>query len=196
MGGQKGMKKIFSIIKPAISLVVFCAVITAALAGTNLITKDRIAELAVKKQEDAMRKICEADEYRKYTVEHKDASYTYYVAKTDGQPVCYIFTATASGYGGDVSVMTGINPDGTVKSVEILDASGETPGMGQNVKKESFISQYASKSGKVNLSKTESNDTTVTAITGATISSTAVTDCVNSALEMFKTEAGGDENEQ
>lgn len=187
------MKKFLSIIKPAFSLILFCVIITAALAGTNLITKDKIAALAVKAQEDAMKKICEADEYEKYTSEHDGSTYTYYVARTDEKPVCYIFTASASGYGGDVSVMTGINPDGTVKSVEILDVSGETPGMGQNVKKESYVTQYISKSDKVNLSTTESDDTTVTAVTGATISSTAVTDCVNSALEMFKMEVGGGE---
>lgn len=186
------MKFGFSVIKPALSLILFCAVITAALALTNLVTKDRIVELANKAQEEAMEKICEADEYKKYTSEYKDTSYTYHVARTDDKPICYIFTLSASGYGGNVTVMTGVNPDGSVKSVEILDVSGETPGMGQNVKKDSFIKQFYSKSGEINLSTTESNDTTVIAVTGATISSTAVTDCVNSALEIFRLETGGD----
>ena len=84
--------------------------------------------------------------------------------------------------------MTAVKPDGTVAGVAILDVSGETPGLGQNAAKESFYSQYAGLKKGVSLLKNgaraENNE--VDAVTGATITSTAVTRAVNAALDDFE----------
>jgi electron transport complex protein RnfG len=84
--------------------------------------------------------------------------------------------------------MTAIKPDGTVAGVAILDVSGETPGLGQNAAKESFFSQYIGLKKGVSVlkngAKAENNE--VDAVTGATITSTAVTRAVNKALGDFE----------
>ena len=84
--------------------------------------------------------------------------------------------------------MTAVTTDGIIKAIEILDVSGETPGLGQNAKNESFYSQYAGKKSGVILKKngavSENNE--VDAVTGATITSTAVTGAVNEAMEQFE----------
>ena len=91
--------------------------------------------------------------------------------------------------------MTAVNPDGTVKSVAILDVSNETPGLGQNAAKESFYSQYANKKSGISLLKngadTAKNE--VNAVTGATITSTAVNKAVNTALEQFESVKSNEE---
>ena len=68
-------------------------------------------------------------------------------------------------------VMTAIDPELSIIGIKILDASGETPGLGQNVTKESFYGQFKGKGNKIN------------AVTGASISSKAVTDAVNEAYK-------------
>ena len=107
----------------------------------------------------------------------------------DGETAGYIFKTSEKGYGGAVSVMTAVNPDGTVKSVAILDVSNETPGLGQNSAKESFDSKYSGKNSGISLLKNgaDSDKNEVNAVTGATITSTAVNKAVNKALQNFKT---------
>ena len=97
------------------------------------------------------------------------------------------FTGTAKGYGGDVSVMTAVNTDGTVSGTAILDVSNETPGLGQNAAKEGFYSQFKGLKKGISLLKNgadgEKNE--INAVTGATITSAAVTRAVNAALDDF-----------
>ena len=80
----------------------------------------------------------------------------------------------------------------------ILDVSGETPGLGQNAAKESFYSQYAGLKKGVSLlkngAKAENNE--VDAVTGATITSTAVTRAVNAALDDFEKVKGATVGEE
>ena len=116
----------------------------------------------------------------------------------------YIFTTSEKGYGGEVSVMTAIDTDGNIKAVSVLDASNETPGLGQNVTKSGFYSQYSGLSGEISVVKSgaDSENNEIDAVTGATISSRAVTAAVNRALQNFseyssetfkETEAASDE---
>lgn len=170
------------IFKPVIVLLVICIVIPLALAVTNKITAARIAELDEKNETEAMKRLISAETYEKKELKADDETVVYTVA-SDGEEVRgYIFTVSAKGYGGDVSVMTAVNPDGSVKAVEILDVSNETPGLGQNAAKESFYSQFASKTADIELVKGTATGNQVNAVTGATITSKAVTKAVNEAL--------------
>lgn len=174
------------IIIPSAVLLIICIVIPLALALTNSITADRISELEIKTQNEAMAKLIKADEFEEKNLENNSK---YYIAKSGEEALGYIFINSEKGYGGDVSVMTAVNPNGTVKSVAILDVSNETPGLGQNAAKESFYTQYEGKENGVSLLKNgaDSSRNEVNAITGATITSTAVNRAVNRALDDFKT---------
>ena len=60
-----------------------------------------------------------------------------YIAKKGSDTVGLIFTTSAKGYGGDVKVMTAIDPEeGTVIAVRVVDVSNETVGLGQRAKEE------------------------------------------------------------
>lgn len=183
------------IIKPVCVLLVICVIIPLALSLTNKVTADKIAELEEKNSRETMANLIEADEFTENELEDGGESFTYYIAVKDGETVGFIFKTAEKGYGGDVSVMTAVTPDGTVKSVAILDVSNETPGLGQNAAKESFYSQYANKKSGISLLKngadTAKNE--VNAVTGATITSTAVNKAVNTALEQFESVKSNEE---
>lgn len=174
------------IIKPVAVLLAICIIIPLALSLTNKITKDKIAELDEKNSRETMADLIEADNFTE--CEFGENEFNYYTAVKDGNIIGYIFKTAEKGYGGDVSVMTAVNVDGTVKSVAILDVSNETPGLGQNAAKESFYSQYAGKKSGISLLKNgaDSAKNEVNAVTGATITSTAVNKAVNKALKQFE----------
>ena len=172
------------IIKPVGVLLAICIIIPLALSVTNKVTAKKIAELEAANSKKNMQSLIDADNFE----ECENGEITYYAAINGGKTAAYIFTESSKGYGGDVSVMTAIKPDGTVAGVAILDVSGETPGLGQNAAKESFFSQYIGLKNGVSVlkngAKAENNE--VDAVTGATITSTAVTRAVNKALDDFE----------
>ena len=172
------------IIKPVGVLLAICIIIPLALSVTNNVTAKKISELEAANSKKNMQSLIDADNFE----ECENGEITYYAAINGGKTAAYIFTESSKGYGGDVSVMTAIKPDGTVAGVAILDVSGETPGLGQNAAKESFFSQYIGLKKGVSVlkngAKTENNE--VDAVTGATITSTAVTRAVNKALDDFE----------
>lgn len=190
--------KIKPIFIPTLVMMVICIVITGALAGTNLVTKEKINLQAEKQQTDSMKEVLPASSYetKKTTMENNE--YTYYVAVESGKAVGKIFVTSQKGYGGDVKVMTAVLDDGTVKAVKVLDASSETPGLGQNTANPEWYSQFGGLDGKkdINLVKNgankESNE--INAVTGATISSTAVKNAVNTAIKInsFVSKEGAD----
>lgn len=182
------------IIKPVGVLLAICIIIPLALSVTNKVTAKKIAELENENSKKNMQSLVSADDFEKCS----DGGIEYYTAIKGGDTAAYIFTESAKGYGGDVSVMTAVKPDGTIAGVAILDVSGETPGLGQNAAKESFYSQYARLKKGVSLlkngAKAENNE--VDAVTGATITSTAVTRAVNAALDDFEKVKGATVGEE
>ena len=182
------------IIKPVGVLLAICIIIPLALSVTNKVTAKKIAELEKENSKKNMQSLVSADDFEKCS----DGGIEYYAAVKGGETAAYIFTESAKGYGGDVSVMTAVKPDGTVAGVAILDVSNETPGLGQNAAKESFYSQYAGLKKGVSLlkngAKAENNE--VDAVTGATITSTAVTRAVNTALDNFEKVKGATVGEE
>lgn len=179
-------KSNIEIIVPTAVLTVICLVVTLALSSTNMLTASKIEALAEKTQNEAMAKLINADEFNAKTAVLDDSEIEYNVAVKGGETVGLIFVTEENGYGGSVSVMTAVNTDGTVAAVEILDASNETPGLGQNVTKESFYNQFSGLNGDIVAAKggtanTDNNE--INAVTGASISSRAVTNAVNTALD-------------
>ena len=116
-----------------------------------------------------------------------------YTAKDSaGNTVGYVFVTVGSGgYGGDVTVMTALNQNGIVTGVAITDDS-ETQGLGKNAHNEGFRSQYYNKSvDEYTVVKgTAANENEISALTGATLTSRAVTRAVNLAKEAYKEVTG------
>ncbi|MBQ2617784.1 MAG: FMN-binding protein, partial [Synergistaceae bacterium] len=98
------------------------------------------------------------------------------------------------GYGGQIGFVVGITKDGTVKAINILNHS-ETPGLGAKSTEPEFYGQFADKSSlplKV-VKGGASNPDEIAAISGATITSNAVTDGVNGAVKYWSENLKGAE---
>ena len=183
------------IIVPAVSQFLICVVVTALLALTNAVTAPKIDALAVETQEASKKQVLSSaasfsDEKQ---IEKDGVSYTYYDGlDSDGSVMGYVFVTSAKGYGGDISVMVGVLGDGTVAGVNILSIN-ETAGLGMNAKNQSFLDQFLGKSGEIGVAKNNPSDTEIQALTGATITSSAMATAVNTALSLYA-EIGGGQN--
>ena len=184
------------ILVPTIILLIICVVSAALLGGTNMLTKDKIASIEAEVKAAAMQTVMpDAVSFSDSVTATETLEYSE-AFDADGNISGYAFTVTENGYGGKIKMMVGINPDGTVSKVAVLSADNETPGLGQNIKKDSFLDQFINKTGSLTVTKnTAASDTEIQAITSATISSSAVTRAVNSALAYFAENFnGGDMN--
>ncbi len=124
------------------------------------------------------------------TASQAGESYSYYAGKdAAGKAAGYIFETSANGYNGIVLVNTAVDNNGIITGVKVM-AINDTPGLGTEVKNDSFVNQFIGKSSKVNLTAT-ADENSVQTITGATLSSSAVVNAVNTALERYKSLAGG-----
>lgn len=169
-------------------LFLICIIVTAALAGTNFITKDRIAALEAETEKKAMAIVLPAENYTEAKTTFENTEYTYYVAKNGEETKGYLISTSENGYGGEIKVMIGVDKGGTVTGVNILSAGDETPGLGANVTKKSFYSQFTGKAKDIVLQKNQADASKneIKAVTGATISSTAVKNAVNDGLNILE----------
>lgn len=101
-----------------------------------------------------------------------------------GNAIGHIITASSDdSYGGTVKVSVGITNEGKITGVEILEIS-DTPGLGMKATEPAFKDQYKDKTvEEFTVTKTGStSDSEIDSISGATITSDAVTHAVNAAL--------------
>lgn len=110
----------------------------------------------------------------------------FYRGRKDGRLIGVAFTVTShEGYGGDIEVMVGIVPNGTIHGVEILSHL-ETPGLGAKIVEMKFKDRFKER----NLSNTKwavkKDAGDVDGITGATISSRALTKAIKEGLEFYR----------
>ena len=104
-----------------------------------------------------------------------------------------ITTTTHDGYGGDITIVVGINTSGEIEGIEILSID-ETVGLGMRAKSDSsFRQQFLNKSIEhYTLTKTGStSEDEVDALSGATITSTAFTNAVNATVYFYNNGIGG-----
>ncbi len=198
-----------SIIKDALILCLITVIAGACLGFVYDITKEPIANEQAKAKAKAYQNVfldkdanVLADKFE--TVKIPDDKFADVLAKAGytsdeitevacakndkGEYVGLVFNVLAKdGYAGNIGFTVGILKDGTVNNISILSI-GETAGLGMKAKDDSFQAQYRGKLvDKFTVTKTgATNDSQINAISGATITSKAVTNGVNSAIEAFK----------
>lgn len=184
-----------AILIPTVSLFLICVISTVLLAVTNSVTAPMIEDLAAKTAAETRQTVLSAAKRfsEPKTVTMDGAQYAYYEGFDGDTPVGYVFTTQSKGYGGAVEIMTGIDLRGRVAGIQTLTLN-ETAGLGMNAKSETFREQFKGKSGKIGVAKNNPDDNEIQALTGATITSKAVTDAVNIALKLYTQVAGGAAN--
>lgn len=103
-----------------------------------------------------------------------DLSYTT-VFDAGNNQIGRIFQIAPSGYGGHIVVKVGFDNELKVKGVRILEHT-ETPGLGAKITEMWFLKQFTGKSGNELYLKKYHKEGTIDAVTGATISSKAVSE--------------------
>ena len=173
-------------LKIGLTLLVITALVAGMLAAVNMITKDKIDENNLSEQNAAIKSV-----YGEGDIETEEISGDFsenvgkaLSVKQNGESAGYCFEVNTSGYGGNIKMMVGINSDGSVRGIGIVEMS-ETAGLGSRVSDETYLSQYGGKSTTLTVSD-------IDVITGSTVSSKAIMNGVNAALDAFASTEGSD----
>ena len=192
------------IAKAIAAIFIITAVMGAALGVVYDITKTPIEEATIKAKEEAYAEIFpemgyveEAGDENTYKAMTKDLADLGYEGITINEVLAVvnkenmpngliIILTTSNGYGGDIQMIIGIDMACNIKGISFLSIS-ETVGLGMEVKNEDFLGQFYDK-GVTQFSYTKTGATgnnQIDAVSGATISTSAVVDGVNAALHVF-----------
>lgn len=186
------MKKKESTLKNMLSSLAIVAGISGVCLGFVYgLTKDRIDAAAQAKKENALRAVLPPfDNDKTETLDMAspdDANRQIEVFKAyQGETLvgvavnCY----TMKGFGGEIDLMAGILPDGTLNKVSVLNMS-ETPGLGTKMTDPGFYAQFEGKHPASFDMKVKKDGGDVDAITSATISSRAYCDALERAYKIF-----------
>ena len=167
-------------------ICIFLLIASLACLGIVFALWSRIKKLEEKTKLEAVERVIKADNYIKSDMEFDGKTYEFFrTTNKNNEVVGYAFTLSSNGYGGAVKSVVGIDKKGKVTAVEIIDVSNETPGLGKNAAKEDFSKQFKNKNAPLEVVKSDPKENEIQAVTGATITSRAVTNSVNLALELF-----------
>lgn len=190
------------IVKHALILFAIAFICSFLLILCNNLTKDRIALLQKQTEENAQAEVLpDAETFKQVDgitmalLSDSRVKAAFKGINKNGEFAGYCIKVEPSGFGGAISMMVGIGIDGSIEGVKITSMS-ETPGLGAKAD-DNWLKQYKNKKGDIAVSKSgKINENEIHAISGATITSKAVTDGVNIASHTAKTisEAEGDIN--
>ena len=173
------MKEKQGIIKAVVVLVVICIVTSAALAIVNSFTAP-VSKANAEARETSARQelISDAASFEPVTDGLPENVVSAYEGKAaDGSAAGYVFTVAGKGFGGTIQVMVAISPEGTILRCKTLDVSGETKTLGGQTASERYTGRYTGQDASLS---------GVSAISGATITSTAYRSCVETAFEAYE----------
>ena len=201
------------IIKDALALTLIALVAGVALGGVYEITKDPIAKQEAQAKAEAYEQVftdaaafeaVEMDDTLTKTIRdqldqegYKAQSIEEVMRAEDqsGETLGYAFAVvTSEGYGGDIRFSMGVQNDGTLNGISILSI-GETAGLGMNADTPAFKDQFVGKQvEKLQYTKNgATQDDEINAISGATVTTNAMTNGVNAGLCAFRVMEGGDQ---
>ncbi|RDY24049.1 RnfABCDGE type electron transport complex subunit G [Romboutsia maritimum] len=180
-----------NIIKLGLNLFIICAVAALALGATNQITAPVIEQRNIQANNESRQKVLpEATEFKKINegdYENIDNLIEEVYEGADGSSVVgYTIKVLPKGYGGKIEIIVGISNDGKITGIKTGNMS-ETPGLGAKASEPQFSDQFKDKEAKkLNLVKgSTSGEDEIQAISGATITSAAVTKGVNTAIQVY-----------
>lgn len=170
--------------KPAIVLLIIAGVAAALLGVVSEVTKAPIAAQEQKTLNEGMTAVMpEASSFEEITDAEKTGTIqAVYKADNGG----FVITTAPGGFGGAVNTMVGVGADGVITGLRVTGHS-ETPGLGAKATDPSFYEQFTGKSGTVTVTKDGGE---IVPITSATITSRAVCDGAQEALDWVAANGG------
>ena len=167
------------VLRLSLTLLLITSVVAVALAGVNKITGPAIEKLNAEKTQAAIEAVLPGGG------EEVDFPATALVSKVYASETGYAVEVTPAGFDNTITMMVGVDKEGNVLGIDVVSHT-ETAGLGAVADAAtpagvSFRAQFVGMSGAVSVTKDGGE---VEAITGATITSRAVCDGVNAALEV------------
>lgn len=177
------------IIKHAGILFLICAVTAGVLGLVDFITQDKIAEQKAAKTMRAYASVLPADGYEEVPFDGEDPVFAHVdrIVKASGGEG-YVVLSSFAGAQGLITMATGVSNEFLCTGISIISNS-ETSGLGGNAASNNevgiaFRSQFIGQSEEAALAK---NGGEIDALTGATVTSSAVTNGVAEAVRAVKT---------
>lgn len=179
-------------------LVGFALVVGAVLAAVNNLTEGPIKEKAAASLAAGIKNVMGTEDLQvadpvnvSETIDGKAVEFVIHnCADKQGKILGAAVESTTSGFGGDLQVLVGFDPDGKILGYTILKHS-ETPGLGakagiwfQKDGKGSVIGMTP-KDGDLHVSKDDKTGNAVDAITASTITSRAFLKAINQAYAVY-----------
>ena len=180
--------------KLGLNLLIISAVAALLLALTNSVTASTIAQRNEQANAEARKLVLESaqdfEEVKDVKTDNSkgvEVSEIYEAKDASGNTVGYTLKVLPSGYGGTIELMVGIDSaKGQVSGINVVSNS-ETAGLGAKATNPEFSDQYKGKPlEELSVLKNGTpGDTEIKAISRATITSTAVTNGVDAAIEVY-----------
>jgi len=181
------------VLKTGINLIIIYVIGGLVLAGVYSKAAPVVYKKEKQEKEEALKRMMpEAEKIEVLgTWEPHEKKAEYFVAKRGDEEIGYIVQGFGKGYSSYINVLTSIGKDFKIKKVKVL-SHAETPGLGDEIERDYFLERFKDKViENLVVVKTETSDK-IQAISGATISSRAVTeDAVRKSLEMLRERLGG-----
>lgn len=162
------------ILKATGVLTIVCLVSAFLLYGVNRLTAEKIEKERIKEEKASLHYVLpQATEFKKEKIGDEVVEIGY----AEGRKIGEVYTVITRGYSGPIKIKVGINNEGKIAGIKILEEK-ETPGLGAKIKEKGFLSQFI---GKIPSSLSLKPEGEIEGITGATISSKAVVEGIKSA---------------
>lgn len=196
-------------LRAIVTLTVITLVAGILLGFIYELTKEPIAAQELLQKQEAYRQVfAQADSFEDYADFDEeeaakllsDAGFAYdsiseasVAYDAAGEVLGYVFTVISmEGYGGEIDVAMGITKEGVLNGIEILSI-GETAGLGMKADTPEFKEQFKDKQvSQFSYTKSgASQEYEIDALSGATITTNAMTNAVNAGLIYFQNITGG-----
>ena len=167
------------VVKLSVTLLLITGITAAALAGINSVTAPIIAQINAEKTQQAIEAVLPGGGEKLDSFSDEGGIVSAVYASESG----YAVEVNPAGFNGAVKMMVGVSKDGKVLNISVVSHT-ETAGLGavaaaKTSAGETFRGQFAGKSGVLAVT---ADGGEIDAITGATITSRAVTEGINAAL--------------
>jgi len=175
------------ILRPAATLLITAVIVVAALSVVYNLTLEPIEKQKQKTQEAAIRDVMPGTAgFREVQIDKTGDITAVFECAAGGTIAGYAVQLSPEGYSGKIELIVGISAaDGKISGMRIMKHS-ETPGLGALAVKEKFYRQYDNRAlSPLSVTRTSPGENDIQAITSATITTRAVTNAVNEAVEWY-----------
>lgn len=170
-------------------LFVITAIVALMLSVSNSVTEDKIKENNFLAEQEARISVFpDASDFELLESSEEGIVREIYSAKSQKGELGWCVSVASVGYNGEIQFIVGIDKSFKTTGLKVISMS-ETAGLGAKVGEEKFLSQFKGKDANDGLSVRKSGEASsdeIMAVTGATVSSTAIKNGINEAVNKIK----------